>query len=159
MATLTIGLTASAPELGGTDPDVEALGSVTLTNGVKVAGQATLVAASTPTTSTVVWQAMKSDGTTQHAVSGAASPCAALVLTVDPDKTLSSDLAVGVRVLYTSAAGAALTDVGFQQRSKLHPLVIPGSVRDSSDVEYFPTKIEVRNRNTTAVPVQVDAWN
>jgi hypothetical protein len=158
MSTLTVGLTATVPDLDGSDPDTEVLGTLTLTDNVKVVDQTVTVAASTPTTSTVVWQATKSDGTTQHGVSGAAAAFVAMVVTVDQDKTLTADTAVGLRALYTNAAGSVLTDVAFQQRTRATPVVFPASVRDSSDAEHFLTRIEARNRNTTAVPVQAAAW-
>lgn len=158
MSTLTIGLTATVPDLDGSDPDTEVLGTLTLTSNIKVADGTSVVLASTPTTSTVIWQATKSDGTTQHGVAGAAAAFAAMVVTIDPDKTLTSDLPIGIRCLYTNAAGSVLTDVAFQQRTRGIPLVLPASVRDSSDAEYFLTKVEARNRNTTDVPVAVAAW-
>lgn len=161
MATLKIGFSAFAPGIGGggSDPDIEGSWDITLASGVKAFDQTIVVAANTPTTSTVLWQATKTDGTTQHGVSGASAAATVFAVLVDPGAYPSSGLPLGVRALYTNAAGAVLTDVAFQQRDNTMPIILPASVRDASGAEYFLTRIEGRNRNASnAIPARIVAW-
>jgi hypothetical protein len=156
MATLRIGFSITPDGLGAGDgrADPEQARDLTLTSGEKAETVVT-VAASTPSTSTTLWQA------TNHAASATAASADLAVVLVDPLTDEDTPIPLGVMASYTTDSATTVTDTVFEQAYPGVPLCFPGTVRlPAGDLAYL-TKLAARNRNTgtdDAMKVRTTVW-
>jgi hypothetical protein len=106
---------------------------------------------------TTLWQA------STHGVSGTTAAADIVFVSVDPYQDEATSLSVELILTYTTVSTTTTTaQATYIVAKREHGvLAFGGEGRDSSAVQRFLTKIEVKNRNTgtdDAVNVRVQVW-
>lgn len=154
MSTIRIGDSIMSVDVGANDGigDPSQVRELTLTNGAKPADN---VVSCTASATVTAWTAAN------HGVSATAASADLVAILIDPEQSADDSLPIDVIATYTTVSStsttAAQTYIVLKREHGV--LKLPGEGRDSSGTQRFLTKVEFKNRNTTATTARIQVWS
>jgi len=154
MSTIRIGDSIMSVDVGASDGigDPAQVRELTLTNGAKPFDAVVSAALSATTT---LWTAPN------HGVSATTASADLVAIIIDPEQAADDSLPIDLILTYTTVSSTGTTTEAIYLVAKREHgvLKIPGEGRKSDATQVFLTKVEAKNRNTTAATVRIQVWN